>query len=646
MSDPGPRRLGHDGRAEPGGVEEHYRSIDSAPPEYSVNRPPSAVNGALMNFFSFSVVALLVTTEIVRRADPYVPRDLVYIYAEGQSAAIPVRLFLLLIAVATAFSLATNWWRRLAVAGEMVVKGVLICLVVDLSAYIGHNLGLFDAEIVGQQLASSLATLFVFPFVIMRHARLPEPVDLPPVGRIRWHAWPRLIVPLVVAFVVAAWIEQRTLLTTEVMREWALLGGVGPGIFLVQQLFVIMTATIGLLMVRWSRRARFAPPLAVMIPAHNEAHDIAATIEAVDRAAGRYTAPVHVYLIDNASTDDTTAAAQAALAACVHCTGEVRPCARPGKAIALNYAISIIREEFVVRIDADTVIGENCLDVTLRHFANAKVGAVGGMPRPPRVRTFFDRARMVEVLLKHGFFQVSMMGFDGILGEPGMFVVYRRRAVLQAGGIVEGMNGEDTDICLRMSSQGYLNMAEPTAVYFSEVPQTWAHLREQRVRWFRSIYHVAAHNRRALLDRSSMAGVVVLPLQLANAARRAMMLPLLLFGLLIFGLFQKTYPGLNQPRLWAVFLGLPMLVAVAVCLSRQPRAVLYIPEYLVFRLVRSYFTLAAVLSLNFPPLHPRRPRAVPDEVPATAPRQRPETRSRVLRHRRNRPVPAESSSSS
>ncbi|QZT56310.1 MULTISPECIES: glycosyltransferase [Mycolicibacterium] len=635
MSDPGPR-----------GVEEHYRSIDSAPPEYSVNRPPSAVNGALMNFFSLSVVALLAATEIVRRIDPYAPRDLVFIRAEGQSAAIPVRVFLLLIASAVALSLATNWWRRLAVGGEMVGKGLLICLVVDLSAYIGHSLGLFDAEVVGQQLASSLASLVVFPFVILRHARLPDPVDLPPVGRIRWHAWPRLIVPLVVAFVLAAWIEQRTPLTTEFMREWALLGGVGPGIFLVQQLFVIMTATIGLLMVRWSRRARFAPPLAVMVPAHNEAHDIAAAIEAVDRAAGRYAAPVHVYVIDNASTDDTTAAAEAALAACAHCTGEVRPCAQPGKAVALNYAISIIREEFVVRIDADTVIGENCLDVTLRHFANPKVGAVGGMPRPPRVRTFFDRARMVEVLLKHGFFQVSMMGYDGILGEPGMFVVYRRRAVLEAGGIVEGMNGEDTDICLRMSSQGYLNMAEPTAVYFSEVPQTWAHLREQRIRWFRSIYHVAAHNRRALLDRSSMAGVVVLPFQLANAARRAMMLPLLLFGLLIFGLFQKTYPGLSEPRLWAVFLGLPMLVAVAVCLSRQPRAVLYVPEYLVFRVVRSYFTLAAVLSLNFPPLHPHLRRRTSGEKPAATPRQAPEKRSSHLTHRHSRVAPAGRRSSS
>jgi cellulose synthase/poly-beta-1,6-N-acetylglucosamine synthase-like glycosyltransferase len=91
-----------------------------------------------------------------------------------------------------------------------------------------------------------------------------------------------------------------------------------------------------------------------------------------------------------------------------------------------------------------------------------------------------------------------------------MFVVYRRRAVLEAGGIVEGMNGEDTDICLRMSSQGYLNMAEPTAVYFSEVPQTWAHLREQRVRGSAASITSRAQPA-AMLDRSSMAGVAVLP---------------------------------------------------------------------------------------------------------------------------------------
>ncbi|BBZ64313.1 glycosyltransferase [Mycolicibacterium monacense] len=616
----------------PKAVVRHYRSIDSAPPAYAVKRPPSAVNGALLIFVALSSLTLLLGTVQARAWGDHA-RDLVFATADGQAAAIPVRAFLLVMVTSVAWSLDTNFWRRLAVHLELTGVLILVCAVVDFSAYLGYHVGLFYPQIVGQQLASSLAAMVLLPFTVMRHARLPRPARLRPAGRMRWHAWVRLAVPLAVAFVAAAWIEDRMPVPVAWMREWALMGGVGPGIFLVQQLFGILAAGIGLVMIRRSRRARFAPPLAVIIPAHNEAHDITATIEAVDRAAARYAETVHIYVIDNASTDDTADVAQTAIAACAHSTGEVHECAVPGKAVALNYGLSVIREEFVVRIDADTVIGENCLDVTLRHFTDAKVAAVGGMPRPERIRTFFDRVRLVEVLVKHGFFQVAMMGYDGIIGEPGMFVVYRRRVVEEVGGIVQGMNGEDTDICMRMSSQGYLSLVDPTAVYFSETPQSWAHLREQRTRWFRSIYHIAAHNRHAILSRSSMAGAVMLPFQLANAARRAMMLPLLLFGLLIFGLFRESFPGLHPERLLAVFLGLPLLVALGVCLVRQPRAVLYLPEYLVFRIVRSYFTLAAVLSLVFPPLHPRQ-----------ALRERRRTRRRP-RHRRNRATPADRSSS-
>ncbi len=587
-------------------VVKHYKSIDSAPPAYSLNRPPSAVNGALMIFFGLSMVALLIMTLVGRIGAWEIKRDVVFATAEGQSATIPVRIFLLVTVAALAWSLATNVWRRLAMYLEFTVVLVLVCAAVDYSAYMGYRLGLVHPEIVGQQLASSLLTLLILPFIILKRAKLPEPAPLRPSGRIRWHAWVRLIVPLAVAVAMAVWIEVQMLGALTWMRSWALLGGVGPGVFLVQQLFAIFTACIGLFIIRRSRRSRFAPPLAVMVPAHNEAHVVTAAIDAIDRAAARYTAGVHIYVVDNASTDETTDIAHTAIAASVHCTGEVHQCAVPGKAVALNYALSLIREDFVVRIDADTVIGENCLDITLRHFANPKIAAVGGMPRPTHLRTFFDRARLVEVLVKHGFFQVAMMGYDGIIGEPGMFVVYRRRAVSEAGGIVEGMNGEDTDICMRMASQGYLSLVEPAAVYVSETPQSWAHLREQRTRWFRSIYHIAAHNRRAIFNRSSMAGAVVLPFQLANSLRRAMMLPLLLFGFLLFGLYHESLPGLRVERLLAVFLGLPMLVAITVCLVRKPIAIVYIPDYLFFRLVRSYFTLAAVVSLVFPPLYPCR----------------------------------------
>ena len=186
-----------------------------------------------------------------------------------------------------------------------------------------------------------------------------------------------------------------------------------------------------------------------------------------------------------------------------------------------------------------------------------------------------------------------------------MFTAYRKEALNRAGPMVQGMNGEDTDICVRISGAGYRTVADPTAVYHSETPSSYEHLREQRVRWFRSIYHVTAHNRGVLFDRRSMTGTFVLPFQLFNAARRAMLAPLLLFVLLAEVVFRATFNNLMWQPIVATVLGMPMVIAVLVCLLMRPRALLYVPAYLCFRVLRSYFTLAAALSLRFPPLEPR-----------------------------------------
>jgi GT2 family glycosyltransferase len=456
--------------------------------------------------------------------------------------------------------------------------------------------------VVGQQIISGLAAMVVLPAVVLRRATLPAPVSGPYTGRIRWHAWVRLVLPLLLGFAVAGLVEVLFADAVVWMRSVALLGGVGPGVFLVQQVFAVVTAGIGVLMVRRSRRSTFAPPLAVLVPAHNEAHLITATVAAVDRSAAAYEGAVRLYVVDNASTDTTREVAEGAIARCRTLRGVVLSCTEPGKARALNFGLARIEEEFVVRIDADTEVGERCLDLALRHLADPTVGAVGGIPLPARLETWIDKVRLVEVLLRHGFFQVSMMGYDGILGLPGMFVAYRRKALDAVGPIVEGMNGEDTDICLRMAGAGYRNVVETRALYRSETPASLSHLREQRTRWFRSIYHVTAHNRHAVFGRHSVAGAVVLPFQLVSAARRAMLAPVLLFAVLILTVFREDFPGLNWQPVVATVVGLPMLVAVAVCLAhRQFRALLYVPAYLLFRVARSYLTLGALLSLVIRP---------------------------------------------
>jgi cellulose synthase/poly-beta-1,6-N-acetylglucosamine synthase-like glycosyltransferase len=596
---------------EPAPVDEYYRSVDSAPARYSRTQPPSRTNGFLLTFAGVSLLVQLGYSALAARS--WVPdaRDLVFFSAGGQAAVLPARLFLFTFFIVFACWIDTNIWRRLLIAVELVGGLTLASLIIDAVALEVRRLLSIEVQLLSQQVLTALLALVVFPLVVLTHNAvlpppLPRPTARPP--RIPWYQWTRVFIPVLVAVLVAGWVEYRWLDAVSWLRSWALLGGVGPGLFLVQQLFVIQTALVGLWLIRRSRRrhADFHPDIAVIVPAHNEAHDIAATIAAVAAAAHDYPARVTLYVVDNASSDSTVDVARAAIAATEHLVGVVLECPTPGKAIALNYGLSQIDEAFVVRIDADTVIGPDCLRKAVRHLAKPDVGAVGGLPMPTSHRTFFDRVRHVEVLLRHGFYQVNLLGIGGVIAVPGMFVVYRKAALDAAGDLVQGMNGEDTDICLRMGVLGYRTVVEPSAVYYSETPQSWSHMREQRTRWFRSAYHVAGHNRHVIFGTESMASAVTLPFQLASAARRAMFAPLLIAAPLALLVFPDTFTALAWTSVIATVVGLPFLVALGVCVAwRHWRAVLYLPEYLVFRVIRSWFTLGALFSLVYPPLYPR-----------------------------------------
>ncbi|WP_233266849.1 glycosyltransferase [Tomitella fengzijianii] len=590
-------------------VDQHFRSVDSAPAGISVDRPASASNGFLLAFAGLSLLALLVTMMTAHNGITGL-YPLVLLPDSRGNGGLPTRVFVVVFFVTYAAYAYTNIWRRIALGAAMLARFAAVCVAIDL---IGWSLARADVASlpVGFQAASSaVIALAVFPYTILRQAALPDRSGRALRPRVPARAYVVLAVSILIAAVVAIAVARVFFETVFDLKRIALLGGLGPGIFLVQQVFAVLTASAGWVRLRRSRRAVFAPPLAVLVPAHNEAHGIAATICAVDRAALSYPGLIHLCVVDNASADATTAVAERAIISCTNITGEVLQCPTPGKAYALNMGLGHLQQDFVVRIDADTVIGEGCLKTAMSHFADPRVGSVGGMPLPAEEKTWIDKVRLVEVYLRHGLYQYSLMGYQGVLGVPGMFAIYRRSVVLEVGGIVEGMNGEDTDICLRLDSAGYHTVADPQAVYYSETPASFAHLREQRTRWFRSIYHIVAHNRGTLLHPRSMTGMFVMPFQLGNAARRAMHVPILIFaGLAVIG-FQSVYSGLRwQPEV-ATVLGMPLLMTVFACLLYRPSALRYVPAYVWFRLVRNYFTLGSVLSLRFPPLHPGRPRAL------------------------------------
>ncbi|MBT1258348.1 glycosyltransferase family 2 protein [Rhodococcus erythropolis] len=588
-------------------VADHFRSVDSAPADYAVDRPPSGTNGFLITFAGLSILAMCLRTLLVHSGYTDMPRDLV-ILSEGRGKVVfPLRLFLVMFFLTYAIHAYSNIWRRVFIGISLLGKYAVFCIAIDTAAWLLHDAGIISISVFGAQMISGLIALAIFPHTLLRQAQLPPQGPLPSSPGIPVKAFLALSGCLVLAIAGAAIALHLLSGLVDTLKHWAILGGIGAGVFLMQQLLAASTALLGIRALKKSRSHDFAPPAAVLVPAHNEAHDIGDTIAAVDEAAGTYPGRIHLYVVDNASTDNTHHVAEQIIGECINITGTVLDCPTPGKAIALNMGIDHIEEEFVVRIDADTVIGAGCLETAMRHFADPNVGCVGGIPMPREQKTWIDKCRLIEVYMRHGFFQVSLDGYQGVMGIPGMFAIYRRAPVVEVGGMVQGMNGEDTDICMRLAAAGYHNVADPKAVYYSETPASYAHLLEQRTRWFRSIYHLAARNRALLLDRQTMIGTFVLPFNLVNAARRAMLAPLLIFAAIAGFAFPSTFTTLQWQPIVATMLGMSMIMTVIVCLIWQPSSVKYVPAYLCFRLLRSYFTLRSTLSLIYPPIHPHLP---------------------------------------
>ncbi len=122
---------------------------------------------------------------------------------------------------------------------------------------------------------------------------------------------------------------------------------------------------------------------------------------------------------------------------------------------------------------------------------------------------------------------------------------------------------------------------------------------------FEASTHHGAQSRN--LARSTIHGRRLRPsIPTHQLGRRAMLVPILIYAVLVEGVFRSTFDYLRwQPVVATILGGMQMTLALLVCFFWWRRSVRHVPAYLLFRLLRSYFTIGAVLSLVFPPLEPR-----------------------------------------
>ena len=553
----------------------------------------------LLLFTLFSSCLLFAVNTVPALATAFPNRDFVFSPYLG-THSIPLRIFILSFYLAFAAVVGASSLGKMKFLVEMTATFVAVCCAFDLLNVLLYQAFGFIYSLHVVEILSGLFGYFVFSLALLNHGSMPARAHTPMGRRYKGRGSLRLGIAVVLAIGLSVLVDRQDLFIIERLREIALLGGTGPGVFLFLPMLFLLLYVDGTAQAILRRKETFTPPVTVIVPAHNEAHVIGRTIASLDASAAAYAGDVLVLVLNNASSDDTVGAAWAAFDKARHLRGRVVDVPTPGKAKALNRGVRQVDTPYMIRIDADTQVLPDTLRRAMRHFSRPHVGVVGGLPLAPGDGPF-DRARTLEVLLKYGYYQVAYGATDAIVGVPGMFAAYRTHLVRAVGGFVTGMNGEDTDVSLRIGEMGYRIVGDPSVTYISEVPVTYRHLREQRMRWFRSIYHVSARNRNYLDSwRFSMRGKIILPFMLLNSARRAMMVPLALFGVLHLGFALDPESQLTTSAVLAVLLGAPTLMAALAALANgRPGALLGLPEYTLFRLARSYLTLESVLSIAF-----------------------------------------------
>jgi cellulose synthase/poly-beta-1,6-N-acetylglucosamine synthase-like glycosyltransferase len=242
---------------------------------------------------------------------------------------------------------------------------------------------------------------------------------------------------------------------------------------------------------RWREpEGRVRDPVSVIVPAYNEAANIAATV--LSLACSRYPW-VEVIVVDDGSTDGTAAIARSLGLRRVRVITQ----RNAGKPAALNAGIRAARGKLVVLVDGDTVFHPDTIRHLVQGFCDPTVGAIAGNAKVANKNSLLGKWQHVEYAT-YSNLDRRLFDLAGCMTTiPGAIGAYRADVLRQVGGVPSDTLAEDTDLTMTVLQAGWRVIYEPEAVAWTEAPSSLRQLWRQRYRWSYGIMQAAWKHRHA-----------------------------------------------------------------------------------------------------------------------------------------------------
>ncbi len=175
-----------------------------------------------------------------------------------------------------------------------------------------------------------------------------------------------------------------------------------------------------------------------------------------------------------------------------------------GKASALNYGLANTEAQYVVCIDADTKLQHDAVRILMQHFfddAGGKVGAVAGNVKVGNQCNVLTKWQAIEYTTSQNFDRQAYAAINAITVVPGAIGAFRKKAIVDAGGLTTDTLAEDCDLTMRILKAGYVVENENRAIALTEAPEKIRQFVKQRTRWCFGVMQTFWKHRGLLMNR-------------------------------------------------------------------------------------------------------------------------------------------------